>query len=264
MSKLLLSLTLLASLGYRPISVAQQPVPTLPAFEVVVIKPNHTLSRHMSVDMNEDSLRAENVSLKVLLVNAYGIREGLMFGLPGWAESSRFDVTAKVADSDLNAFRNLSREQRQAMFAALLADRFLLKTHIEIKTLPVYELVVAKGGPKLKPSKIPSPDPNGPDPLGLGNLDVHGTDITAAGITLSDLAMNLSFPLDRTVINKTGLTGRYDFELRWTAEGVNNGETDAPPDLFTAIQEQLGLKFQAAKGPVQTLVVDHVEQPGDN
>jgi uncharacterized protein (TIGR03435 family) len=264
MSKVLLSLTLLASLGYCPNSVAQQPAPTLPAYDVVVIKLNNSLSRHMSMDMNEDMLRAENVSLKVLLVNAYGIREGLMFGLPGWASSSRFDVTAKVADTDLKAFRNLSREQRQTMLAALLADRFHLKMHTEIKTLPVYELVIAKGGPKLTTSIVPPPDTKNPDPLGLGNLDVQGTNITAAGVTLSDLAMNLSFPLDRTVINKTGLTGRYDFQLRWTAEGAGTGATDAPPDLFTAMQEQLGLKLQAPKGPVATLVIDHVEQPTDN
>jgi uncharacterized protein (TIGR03435 family) len=216
------------------------------------------------MDMDEDTLRAENVPLKLLLVNAYGIREGLMSGLPGWAESSRFDVTAKVADTDLKAFRSLSREQRQAMLAGLLVDRFHLKTHTEIKTLPVYELVVAKDGPKLKTSIVPPPDSENPDPLGLGNLDVHNTEMTATGVTLSDLAMNLSFPLDRTVINKTGLTNRYDFRLRWTADGVDVGATDAPPDLFTAIQEQLGLKLQAAKGPVTTLVVDHVEQPTDN
>ena len=81
---------------------------------------------------------------------------------------------------------------------------------------------------------------------------------------MSDLAGNLSFPLDRTVINKTGLTGRYDFQLRSTENGADVGATDAPPDLFTAIQEQLGLKLQAAKGPVETLVVEHVEQPTAN
>ena len=264
MSKVLLSLALVASLGYFPNSVAQQPVPALPAYDVVVIKLNHSLARGMSMDMDEDTFRAENVTLKQLLVNAYGIREGLMFGLPGWAASSRFDVTAKVADTDLKAFRSLSREQRQAMLAALLVDRFHLKTHTEIKTLPVYELVVAKDGPKLKTSIVPPPDTGNPDPLGLGTMDVHNTEMTATGVTLSDLAMNLSFPLDRTVINKTGLTGRYDFRLRWTADGVDVGATDAPPDLFTAIQEQLGLKLQAAKGPVTTLVVDHVEQPTDN
>jgi uncharacterized protein (TIGR03435 family) len=187
-----------------------------------------------------------------------------MFGLPGWADSSRFDVTAKVSDPDLKALSHLSREQRQAMIAALLADRFHLKLHTEIKTLPVYELVVAKGGPRLKPTILPPPGAENPDPLGYGNLDVHGTDITAAGVTLSDLAMNLTFPLDRTVRNKTGLTGRYDFQLRWTPDGVVTGATDAPPDLFTAIQEQLGLKLQAAKGPVKTLVIDHVELPSAN
>jgi uncharacterized protein (TIGR03435 family) len=260
MSKVLLSLALVASLGCCSKSFAQQPVPALPAYDIVVIKPNNSLARHMSMDMNEATLRAENVSLKVLLVNAYGIREGLMFGLPGWANSSRFDVTAKVTDQDLKDLHKLSREQRQAMLATLLADRFHLKVHTEIKTLPVYELVVAKGGSKLTTTIVPPPD----DPLGYGNLDVQGTEITAAGVTLSDLAGNLSFPLDRTVINKTGLTGRYDFRLRWTADGVDAGAMDAPPDLFTAIQEQLGLKLQPAKGPVETLVIDHVEQPADN
>jgi len=264
MSKILLSLTLVASLGYCPNSIAQQPVPALPVYDVVVIKLDNSLLHGTSVDMDEDTFRAKNVSLKHLLVNAYGIREGLMFGLPGWADSSRFDVTAKVADTDLRAFRSLSREQRQAMLAALLVDRFHLKIHTEIKTLPVYELVVAKGGPKLTATVVPPPDTKNLDPLGLGNLDVQGTNITAAGVTLSDLAGNLSFPLDRTVLNKTGLTGRYDFQLRWTADGASAGATDAPPDLFTAIQEQLGLKLQAAKGPVTTLVVDHVEQPTAN
>jgi len=88
-------------------------------------------------------------------------------------------------------------------------------------------------------------------------------------VTLSDLAGNLSFPLDRTVIDKTGLTGRYDFRLQWTADNVansaaDNGAADALPNLFTAIQEQLGLKLQPAKGPVDTLVIDHVEQPTEN
>jgi len=264
MSKALLALTLLASLSYGPNPVAQQPAPALPVYDIVVIKPNTSLSHHLSMNMDETTLRAENVSLKHLLVNAYGIREGLMFGLPGWAESSRFDITAKVSDPDLKTLNNLSREQRQAMIAAILADRFHLKTHTEIRTLPVYELVIAKDGPKVKTTILPPPDPNNPDPLGYGSFDVHNTQITATGVKLSDLAMNLTFPLDRTVIDKTGLTGRYDFQLQWTADGAAAGATDAPPDLFTAIQEQLGLKLQAAKGPVKTLVIDHVELPTDN
>lgn len=218
----------------------------------------------MSMDMDETTLRAENVQLKTLLVNAYRIREGQIYGLPGWATSSRFDITAKVSDPDMKALANLTREQRQAMLAALLVDRFHLRTHTEIKTLPVYELVIAKGGSKLKPTTLPPPDANNPNPLGYGNIDVHNTVMTATGITVADLVMNLSFPLDRTVIDKTGLTGRYDFQLRWTPDGVNPTAPDAPPDLITAIQEQLGLKPEPSKGPVTTLVVDHVDLPTDN
>jgi uncharacterized protein (TIGR03435 family) len=264
MSKLLFSLALAATLGSGLNVVAQQPAPPRPFYDVVVIKPSNSLGHRMSMDMNETLLRAENVSLKQLLVNAYLVREGLIFGLPAWAESSRFDITAKVTDPDMNALHSLSREQRQAMLAAILADRFHLKTHTEIKTLPVYELVVAKDGPKLKTTTLPPPGADNADPLGYGNLDVHNTELTATGVTLADLALNLTFPLDRTVLNKTGLTGRYDFQLRWTADGASAGATDAPPDLFTAIQEQLGLKLQAAKGPVTTLVVDHVELPTGN
>jgi len=264
MSKVLLLLALFASVGYSPSLLAQQPTPTLPVYDVVVIKPSNSLSHRMSMDMDETTLRAENVSLKQLLVNAFLIREGLIFGLPGWAESSRFDITAKVTDPDMKALHSLSREQRQAMLAAILADRFRLKTHTEIKTLPVYELVVAKDGSKLKATKLPPPGADNSDPLGYGNIDVHNTVLTATGVTLSDLAMNLTFPLDRTVINKTGLTGRYDFQLRWTPDGTSAGATDAPPDLFTALQEQLGLKLEPAKGPVETLVIDHIEQPTDN
>ena len=263
MSKFLLALMFVASLGYCRNDVAQQPAPPLPVYDAIVIKLNNSLSRGTHVDMDDTSFRATNVRLKHLLVNAYGIREGQMFGLPGWADSLRYDVYAKVTDPDMKVLRGLSREQQQAMIAAILVDRFHLKMHTELKTLPVYELVVAKNGPKLKVSAV------APDTTGPGNMNVHNTDMTASGVTLSDLAGNLSFPLDRTVIDKTGLTGRYDFRLQWTADnGANgatdNGAADGPPNLFTAIQEQLGLKLQPAKGPVETLVIDHVEQPTEN
>ncbi len=235
----------------------------MPAYDAVVIKLNNGLGRGTHVDMDDTTFRATNVPLKHLLVNAFGIREGLMFGLPAWADSLRYDVSAKVTDPDMKVVSHLSREQRQAMIAAILIDRFHLKTHIDLKTLPVYELVVAKDGPKLTASAVAA------DSTAPGNMNVHNTDMTATGVTLSDLAGNLSFPLDRTVIDKTGLTGRYDFRLQWTADNVVNGAADnsaadAPPNLFTAIEEQLGLKLQPAKGPVETLVVDHVEQPTEN
>ncbi len=260
-SKLLLSFALIASFSY---GVAQQPAPPLAAYDAVTVKVNNGLAGDTSVNFDDTSFRAENVTLKHLLVVAYGIRPGLMFGLPAWASSIRFDVYAKVTDPDLKALHNLSREQHEAMLAVILVDRLHLKVHTESKMLPVYELVVAKDGPKLTPSAAPPPDAASSDPF--GKMDVQNTYITATGVTLSQLAGNLSFPLDRTVLDKTGLTGRYDFRLRWTADtgAADSAAADAPPNLFTAIQEQLGLKLQPAKGPVETLVIDHVEQPAEN
>jgi uncharacterized protein (TIGR03435 family) len=129
------------------------------------------------------------------------------------SSSTRFDIDAKVSDPDLTSLRSLSKEQRRTMIAAILRDRFHLRVHTDIKTLPVYELVVAKDGPKLGPSVAP-------DPLGIGKIDVQGTNIVATQLTLSALAGNLSFPLDRTVIDKTGLSGQYDIRLRWTPDTV--------------------------------------------
>ncbi len=268
MPKLLFAVVLVAALGFCGSSAAQQPAPPLPVYDAVVIRLNHGVSGRVSSEMDDTTYRAVNVTLKHLLVNAYGVREGLLSGLPGWADSQRYDVTAKVTDPDIKALRSLSREQREAMLAAVLVSGFHLQAHIETKTLPVYELVLANGGPKLAVSAVPQ-DPANPDRPGLGRFNVHNGDITATGVTLSELAGNLSYPLDRTVIDKTGLTGRYDFHLQWTPDSAANGApdsgaADAPPNLFTAIQLQLGLKLQPAKGPVPTLVVDHVEQPSEN
>jgi uncharacterized protein (TIGR03435 family) len=262
MQKLLLSVAIVVSLGSCWNAVAQQAAP-LPVYDAAVIKVNNSMARGTHTDINDATFQATNVTLKHLLVNAFGIREGQIFGLPGWADSIRWDVNAKVTDPDMKVLQNLSREQRQQMLAALLVERFHLKTHIELKTLPVYELVVAKNGPKLQVSKV-SPDATGP-----GDMDVHNTDMTATGVRMTDFAANISYPLDRTVIDKTGLTGRYDFRLQWTPDnlannGADSGGADAPPTIFTAIEEQLGLKLQPGKGPVSTLVIDHVEQPTEN
>jgi uncharacterized protein (TIGR03435 family) len=167
-----------------------------------------------------------------------------------------------VTDPDMKQLRSVSREQQQSMLAAILNERFHLQAHTEMKTLPAYDLVIAKDGPKLKASAVMPGDAENPNHP--GNMDVHNTEMTARGVLLSDLAGNLSYPLDMTVIDKTGLTGRYDFQLLWTADNADTGVADAPPNIFTAIQEQLGLKLQPAKAPVKTLVIDHVEQPTEN
>jgi uncharacterized protein (TIGR03435 family) len=204
-----------------------------------------------------------------LLSIAYGIRTGLVSGLSGWADSARFDINAKQIDYDPKV--SYTKEQTRAMLATMLEDRFHVKVHIEVKELPVYDLVVTKDGPKFKENPAPPVDPNAPDDAkkGRGNTGINGRngniELTATAIPITGLVSALSNQIDRTVIDKTGLKGEYDFHLKWTSENAPQPVADdAPPLLFTALQEQLGLKLVASKGPVNTLVVDHVEQPTEN
>jgi uncharacterized protein (TIGR03435 family) len=255
----------------------------LPAFDVVSVKPNKSTSGMIRIMFKPDGYAASNVSLKMLIQGAYGIREDLISGAPNWADSARYDIDAKVAGSDVDALKNLTPEQRRSILQPLLADRFKLKTHTETKQLPVYELVLAKGGSKLKeanPGDTYANGIKGPDGVGRGGMMRMGPgQLTAQGIPMTSLANNLSQQLHRTVIDKTGLTGKYDLELNWMPDQGSDGmfkgpdgsqpHSDAAPDssgpsIFTALQEQLGLRLQSAKGPVETLVIDHVEMPSEN
>jgi uncharacterized protein (TIGR03435 family) len=142
----------------------------------------------------------------------------------------------------------------------LLEERFGLVAHMEQREMPVFALTVANGGPKLDPSKG---DPKGlPDNVGMGD---NGRQIRKyTNVSMADFAPMLQFHLDRPVVDQTGLKGRYDFKLQWTVDETQTTEPDALPGLFTAIQEQLGLKLQPAKAPVEVLVVDSVSKPAAN
>ena len=254
----------------------------LPAFDVVSIKPDKTGGGMIRVMNRPDGYSATNISLKMLIQAAYGIREDLISGTPGWAESTRYDIDAKVDGADVEALKKLSPEQRRLILQPLLADRFKLKVHTETKQLPVFELVVAKGGPKLKEATAGDTYANGikgPDGVGRGGMVRMGRgQLTAQGVPMTSVVNILSQQLHRTVIDKTGLAGKYDLELNWTPDegegmgpppGGGQPHGDAPPEgsgpsIFTAIQEQLGLKLQSGKGPVDTLVIDHVEMPTEN
>jgi uncharacterized protein (TIGR03435 family) len=255
----------------------------VPTFDVVSIKLNKSDSGMIRVMTKPDGYSATNISLKMLLQAAYGIREDLISGVPSSADSTRYDVDAKVAGPDVDALKALSPEQRRSMLQPMLVDRFKVKVHTETKQLPVYELVLAKGGPKLKeamPGDTYANGFKGPDGVAHGGMMRMGRgELTAQAIPTASLVNMLSQQLQHTVIDKTGLTGKYDFTLTWTPEegsgpmfkGTDGGSSrpePAPdasgPSLFTALQEQLGLKLQSAKGPVETLVVDHVEMPTEN
>ena len=254
----------------QAVTTASQPV-----YDVVSIRENKSGANNVSIRGGGASFVATNITLITLLMNAYNIREDLISGLPGWANSTHFDVNAKVSDPDIAALKNLAREQRQAMMLTFLQDRFHLRAHIEVKTLPVYDLVLAKAGSKLKENTtLPSQTPGAPGPgkppanMKPGSMWISNSQMTAVGISTSNLASNLAFQVQRNVIDKTGLTGKYDFTLNWRPlelEGkADAGADDSAPDLFTALQEQLGLKLEPSKGPVDTLVVDHVEMPTEN
>jgi uncharacterized protein (TIGR03435 family) len=252
-------------------------------FDVVSIKPNKSDSGMVRIMAKPDGYSASNVSLKMLVQSAYGIREDLVSGAPNWADSARFDIDAKVAGSDVDALKKLSPEQRRLILRPLLAERFKLQAHIETKQLPVYELVLAKGGSKLKEAAPGNDYANGikgPDGVARGGMMRVGRgQLTAQAVQMTSLSNMLSQQLHRTVIDRTGLTGKYDLELNWAPDqgsdpmfkGPDGSQqrTDATPDssgpsIFTALQEQLGLRLQSAKGPVETLVIDHVEMPSDN
>jgi uncharacterized protein (TIGR03435 family) len=255
----------------------------VPVFDVVSVKPNKSDSGMTRIMFKPDGYSASNASLKMLVQGAYGIREELISGAPSWADSARFDIDAKVAGSDVDTLKNLSQEQRRSTLQPLLADRFKLKAHTETKQLPVYELVIAKGGFKLKeaaPGDAYTNGIKGPDGVARGGLIRTGRgQLTAQAVPMTSLANILSQQLHRTVLDKTGLTGKYDLELNWTpdqgSDPMFKGSDGSPqrgdaapdssgPSIFTALQEQLGLRLQSAKGPVETIVIDHVEMPSEN
>jgi uncharacterized protein (TIGR03435 family) len=266
-SRLSIALMLLALPVYAQQPAAAPPAP-LPVYDIVSIHPHDELDDNIGMHTQDSIYTASGVTLKELVSYAYRIREDLVSGLPGWGDSTRFDITAKISEPDLPRLKKLTREQREAMFLPILADRFQVKAHTEIKTLPVFDLVLTKDGPKFKPTPHPATDPDHPNKHPL-SITFNNNDLTASSISMSDFADTLSFQVSRTVIDKTGLTGVYDLKLRSAPYRLantpaDNGATDRPPDLFTALKEQLGLKLDSAKGPVETLVVDHAKKPSPN
>jgi uncharacterized protein (TIGR03435 family) len=249
-------------------SPAASTTPVPPVFDVSTIKPSKADNdRSSSLTTDHGTYSAENITIRRLLPLAFGVRPDLIFGLPPWAENARFDISAKVVDADEKVLAALTREQHRVMMQALLADRFQLKCHMETRTLPVYELVVDKSGVKFKES--PPSAAGGRSGISMRSGSAHSNELTAISSRIAGFANVLSDNLHRAVIDKTGLTGKYDFDLKWARDddsvsSNSDAATDAGPSIFTAMVEQLGLKLQPAKGPVEVLVVDHVEQPTEN
>ena len=257
----------------------------LPEYDVASVKENKSGDRMMRIMNRPDGFSCTNIPLQTLIANAYGIRQDLISGGPGWVDSAGFDVEAKVAGQDVDAFKKLSPRQRNALLQELLADRFKLKVHHETKVLPMYDLIVAKSGFKLKAAAAvdtaagaaknsdPAKDLDAakdPDPAkSHGGMMTMGPGMfKGQGIPITAVANQLSYIVHYTVVDKTGLTGNYDVDLKWTPEDAGSPSKDPSEDsgasIFTAVQEQLGLKLQSTRGPVDTLVIEHAEIPSEN
>ena len=196
----------------------------------------------------------ENFRLKDLITYAYDIKDYELLGQPRWADIDRYNVSANAADGTV-----LTRELARPMMRALLADRFHLQVHTETQDMPVYAMVVAKGGPKLKDSA--SGEQKRLSLRSAGKTSV----MTVTAGDMAQLALQFSKinKVDRPVIDKTGLTGSYDYKLEW-GDDLSVTADSGVVSIFTAFQQQLGLKLEPARAAIQVLVVDRAEKPTEN
>jgi uncharacterized protein (TIGR03435 family) len=254
-------------------------------FEAASIKPTMSQGSSFVSGFTTDGYRASHETLQTMIVQAYGVRQYQISGGSSWLTGDFYDVEAKMEPSVADALKTLGPDQlklaREHMLQALLADRFALKVRRETKDGPVYFLVVGKNGSKMQDAKpaaalqLTGPDGGGITGVirkGLGSGG--GTKAIATSVNIPYLTRYFSQLLRRPVLDKTGLTGVYDFTLDFVPDA---GPTPAPhgpdgntmpPDpgasIFTALQQQLGLKLEPGRGPVETLVITHVERPSGN
>jgi len=247
---------------------SQPPPPPFDAFEVATIQPAVIDQKGRYIRMQSvNRFYAKDMTLNGLIAAAYSLTPRAISGGPAWIDSDQYDVLASTP-GDIQP--NL--DEQMGMLRKLLADRFQLIFHREPKELPVFALTTAKGGSKLKPSTAPpSALPyliNTVYPEEKGGVHIL---LPARNATMMQfVAMLQRGVLDRAVVDNTGLAGTYDFDLEWTPDenqfGGNLPRSVEPtrPSLFVAMQEQLGLKLEATRGPVQALVIDRVERPSEN
>jgi uncharacterized protein (TIGR03435 family) len=258
---------------------AQSPAVVSPRFEVASIKVSKNPEPGGNVNITPGRFRGKDLALQWLILTAYRIKSGNLSGaLPPWTISERYDIDATTGNA-------ASEDQVLLALQLLLKDRFQLREHREMRQQPVYFLTIGKNGIKMPPGSCVPVKKDLPNECysrkseGLiETLDWRGVSMSAAaGVAYRSLAWALAAPLGRPVIDKTGLAGTFDVHLRWARDPAPadlrpiDGSTTPPaetnpgaPSLATAMEEQLGLKLEAGKGPVEYLIVDHVDKPGAN
>ena len=227
-----------------------------PDWEVVTVKPTDpSETGGQRVRLTGRRVQLTNTTVEQFLLLGYGVHKSQLAGEPEWAKTERWNVDG---EPDVEGEPNWA--QIQGLMRKILTERFGLKLHREQRELPVYAMTVAKGGLKMTPN---TSDPNGL--MDQQNNSVRGREVqNLRNASMADLATILQFRIGRPVVDQTGLKGRYDFNLQWTTDESQLTVPDAPPGIFTAIQEQIGLKLEPVKAQVDVLVVDKVERPGAN
>lgn len=227
-------------------------------FEVASIKPADPDAHGSSSNSDRRFVRIKNWTLKRLVQSAFGVQDYQVTGGPNWLDSYHFDINAKVDEAEPELKGPQAQARTKAMLFSLLLDRFQFQFHRETKTLPIYNLVTAKSGLKL----------TGVDNTGSSSTNSNNGRLTAKGVSMSALAVFLSQTMERPVLDATGIPGVFDFKLEWSQQDVAakapDGNEPVRPSIFTALQEQLGLKLESTKGPVEIIVVDHAERPSEN
>jgi uncharacterized protein (TIGR03435 family) len=247
-----------------PSPAAHPPRPKFATFDEAVIRPADTETKGRFIIMQgTHRFVGKYYTLKLLIAAAYDLNPREISGGPAWVEADHFDILA-ITPGDVRP----THYEQMTMLRTLLSDRFKLTFHREQKVFSIYQLELASGGPKIKLSTAPPDDP----PALISTVYPQKIELPAHNATMHDfVSMMQRAMLDRPVVDKTGLTARYDFDLRWAPDETQFGgevpvaPSDAPAaPLFTAIQEQLGLKLVATRGSVDTLIVDRAERPTAN
>lgn len=252
----LITLATSCTLAQTPTPVKPMAADAHPSFAVATIKPHDPASNRQGFDAVGDRYGIHGQTIVSLMMFAYAIDKHQIVDTPDSARIDRFDI-----EGTTDTPGEPSLHQQQEMLQKLLADRFGLRFHREKREIPVYIIQIAKGGPKLTPAAHPELEAD-------QNASTHGSStevtVTITSASMQDFILGMQFFFERPLVDQTGITGKYDITLRYTHDETNATDPNAPPGLFTAIQEQLGLKLEPTKAMTDVFVIDHVERPSAN
>lgn len=233
-------------------------------YDVITVKPHDPADRNMSVHFSGGTYSAKNIQLDNLIAGAYGVKMWLVTGLPGWARSASWDIEAKLLNPPPG---RLKSEQYESLMKGLLQSRFGLQAHGEQRMQPVFEMTVSPGGPALHATAPGPTDEDGKPTTARGGYRTRPGSLEGS-LPIATLCESLSYTLERTIVDRTGLTGLYDVALHWSEEtdstAGDNGQTEKAPALVQALQQQVGLKLTPTKAMVPAIVVDAIHQPDAN